>query len=59
MIIGEATRSLEKAWRCTSDGKAAELPKPLIALFVNELVGLVETSQRGLPNFATDVGGHL
>ena len=57
MTTNEVTRSSEKAWRFTMDGKAAELRNSLARLFVNELVGPVETSQRGLPDFVANMGG--
>jgi hypothetical protein len=57
MMIGEVTRSSEKAWRFTPDGKATWMPKLLTTLFVNELAGLVETSKRDLSDFAADAGG--
>lgn len=52
VYLGRVVKSSEKAWRFASGKKVAWLPKSLTTLFENDLVGGVETPQRGLGEFA-------
>ena len=57
VYLVESVRSSETAWCYAAGGKVEWLPKSLTTLFVNEFLGNIETLQRDLSDFASNVGG--